>query len=93
MFKGVYLLCEQSQVNKHRIDINEPGPEETDINVGYLLEIDNYADANEHPFFRMNYDNVKLTDVHGVTQQITYANYSIKSEVVSEEQAALGAAL
>lgn len=86
VFKGVYLLCEQSQVNKHRIDINEPGPDETGIHVGYLLEIDNYADADEHPFFRMNYDNVKLTDVHGVTQQITYANYSVKSEVVSKEQ-------
>ncbi len=85
-FKGVYLLCEQSQVNEHRIDINEPEPDETGIDVGYLLEIDNYADADEHPFFRMNYDNVKLTDVHGVTQQITYANYSVKSEVVSKEQ-------
>ena len=86
VFKGVYLLCEQSQVNKNRIDINEPASYETGIHVGYLLEIDNYADAEEHPFFRMNYDNVKLTDVHGVTQQITYANYSIKSEVVSKEQ-------
>jgi len=86
VFKGVYLLCEQSQVNKHRIDINEPELDETDIHVGYLLEIDNAADADEHPFFRMNYDNVKLTDVHGVTQQITYANYSIKSEVTSKEQ-------
>ena len=86
VFKGVYLLCEQSQVNKHRIDIHEPEPDETGIDVGYLLEIDNYADADEHPFFRMSYDNVKLTDVHGVTQQITYANYSIKSEVVSKEQ-------
>ena len=86
VFKGVYLLCEQSQVNKYRIDINEPEPGETGTDVGYLLEIDNAADADAHPFFRMNYDNVTLTDVHGVSQKITYANYSIKSEVVSKEQ-------
>lgn len=86
VFKGVYLLCEQSQVNRNRIEINEPDTDETGIHVGYLLEIDNYANADAHPYFRMNYDGVKLTDVHGVTQKITYANYSIKSEVRSKEQ-------
>lgn len=85
-FKGVYLLCEQSQVNKHRIDIYEPDAGETGTDIGYLLEIDNYADADEHPFFRMNYENLTLTDLQGVTQRITYANYSVKSEVTSEEQ-------
>ena len=85
-FKGVYLLCEQSQVKEGRIEVNEPEPGETGTDVGYLLEIDNYAEQEDNPFFKMNYEKVKLTDVHGVTQQITYANYAIKSEVTSDAQ-------
>lgn len=85
-FKGVYLLCEQSQVNENRIEVNEPEPGETGTQVGYLLEIDNNAGGEDNPYFRMNYENVKLTDIHGVVQQITYANYSIKSETTSDAQ-------
>lgn len=85
-FKGVYLLCEQSQVNENRIEVNEPEPGETGTQVGYLLEIDNYAGREDNPYFRMDYENVKLTDIHGVKQQITYANYAIKSETTSDAQ-------
>lgn len=44
---GVYLLAEQQQVNKHRIDITEPekGYEGTDI--GYFLEFDGYYGNEE----------------------------------------------
>ena len=85
-FKGVYVLCEQPQINKYRITVNEPEEGENGTDVGYLLEIDNAVDAEDNPYFRMSYDDVVLTDVHGVKQQITYANYSVKSDTMSEKQ-------
>lgn len=85
-FKGVFLLCEQSQVNKHRVDIYEPEKGETHTDIGYLLEIDNYANRNEHPCFYMDYEKAQITDIEGVTDTFTYAYYSIKSEIVSKEQ-------
>lgn len=42
-YKGIYLLCEQNQVNEGRISINENKAKSTDEKTGYLLELDNYA--------------------------------------------------
>ena len=47
---GVYLLCEQNQAAKDRMDVYEPEEGETRTDVGYLLEMDNYPDG-EHPGF------------------------------------------
>ena len=85
-FKGVFLLCEQSQVNKHRVDIYEPKAEEKQVEIGYLLEIDNYANGSEHPCFKMDYEKAEVTDIEGVTERFTSSFYSIKSDVTSEEQ-------
>ena len=38
--RGVYLLAEQQQANKNRIDIAEPEDDYTGTDVGYLIEID-----------------------------------------------------
>lgn len=43
-YKGVYLLCEQTQIHKNRVNIEED-PERTDT--GYLIELDQYADDDE----------------------------------------------
>jgi hypothetical protein len=40
-YDGVYLLCEQMQTGKNRVDIEEDL--ENGVNTGYLLEIDNRA--------------------------------------------------
>lgn len=85
-FKGVFLLCEQSQVNKHRVDVYEPKKEEIQTDIGYFLEIDNYANESEHPCFYMDYEKAQITDIEGVTNTFSYAYYSIKSDIRSEEQ-------
>ena len=85
-FKGVFLLCEQSQVNKHRVDVYEPKKEETRTDIGYFLEIDNYANKSEHPCFYMDYEKAQVTDIEGVTNTFSHAYYSIKSDIRSEEQ-------
>ena len=82
-FKGIYELCEQNQVNKHRINISEPKEGYTGTDIGYLVEIDNYGEA---PCFRVNYENAKIKDVEGTEKTIKGAYYSIKSDVYSEEQ-------
>lgn len=84
-FKGPYLLCEQSQVNKHRIDITEVEKDYTGTDIGYLVEIDNNA-SSEHPYFKMYYQRATVTDIEGQTQKFGWANYSIKSDVYSDAQ-------
>ena len=82
-FKGVYELCEQSQINKHRINISETpeGYEGTDT--GYLVEIDNYG---EKPNFTVNYAGATVTDDNGVTKKFKTKYYSIKSDIYSNKQ-------
>ena len=67
--KGNYLLCEQSQVNKHRVNITEPEENYTGTDIGYFVEIDNYANSKEHPCFRMKYEQATVTDIEGQTQK------------------------
>ena len=84
--KGNYLLCEQSQVNKHRVNITEPEENYTGTDIGYFVEIDNYANSKEHPCFRMNYEQATVTDIEGQTQKFGGAYYSVKSDTYSNEQ-------
>lgn len=86
-FFGIYLLCEQSQVNENRVDIHEPEAEETGTDVGYYLELDNYATVEpDNHYFTLNYANGTLTDIQGVTRALVGAEYSIKSEVTDDAQ-------
>ena len=88
-FHGVYLLCEQSQVNENRVNISEPeaGYEGTDI--GYYLEIDNYAWSEpDNLFFTQYYAGGTTTDIEGVTRSFASAEYSIKNDVTNDEQVA-----
>ena len=84
-YKGVYLLCEQNQVNKKRVNVAEPEDGDTSVRVGYFVEIDNYS---EPPYFRMNYEGAAVTDQYGNTRTFRGADYSIKSDVFSKEQEA-----
>lgn len=42
--EGLYQITEKINVNKNRVDIDEIGADSADVNVGYLLEMDNYYD-------------------------------------------------
>ncbi len=53
-YKGCYQLCDQVEVNKNRVDIDEMTPEDNEgenLYGGYLCEIDAYADQ-EISWFR-----------------------------------------
>jgi len=84
--QGIYLLCEQNQVNEHRVDVKEPEKGETGTDVGYYFELDNYAYGEGDPLFFMDYEKATVTDIEGVTRAFFPAEYSIKSEITSEAQ-------
>lgn len=85
-FKGIYLLCEQNQASEGRVDIYEPKEDETSTDIGYLVEIDNYADEGEDPYFNMDYLTAEMTDINDETRAFVDADYSIKSDTFSDEQ-------
>lgn len=82
--RGVYLLCEQNQSGKGRVDVYEPEEDEYQTDIGYFLEIDNYA--GDDPFFTMKYEKQKLTDILGVTRDIPADDFSVKSDINTQEQ-------
>jgi len=52
-YKGCYLLCDQIDVRKNRVNIDEMTPEDstgTALTGGYLIEIDNYATVETNWF-------------------------------------------
>ena len=85
VYRGIYVLCEQSQAAKGRIDIYEPHEDETGIEIGYLLEMDNYPDAEAHPFFEIPSLSA-VTDIAGTKRILPYRAYSIKSDTASQAQ-------
>ena len=53
-YKGCYQLCDQVQVNKSRVDIEEMTPEDisgTALTGGYLIEVDAYAREEKSYFY------------------------------------------
>jgi len=87
-FKGIYLLCEQNQVANDRVDVNEPKEGETNTDTGYLVELDNYADRGDEPYFTVDYLEAEVTDISDKTNTFVPADYTIKSDTYSDEQRA-----
>lgn len=86
-FQGVYELCEQCQINPNRVDISEPEEGYTDSDIGYYLELDNYATSDEdNHYISMDYGNATVTDINGETRQFVPAEYSIKNDLYSQNQ-------
>lgn len=64
---GVYLLTEYQQINKHRVNITEAEKDSTDVNIGYLLEMDtNFLNEEANQYFYCKYnDNAPLKPFDG----------------------------
>ena len=83
--RGLYLLCEQNQVADDRVDVYEPKEDEYQTDIGYLIEMDNYA-GDEHPYFTLDYNNAEFTDITGETRTICSDDYSVKSDINTQGQ-------
>lgn len=84
-YMGVYVLCEQTQANNYRIDIEECEEGYTGTDIGYLVELDNYW-TSEDWYFLLNFNKEKITDDNGVSRVPRTYGYSIKSDIYSDNQ-------
>lgn len=82
-FQGTYLLCEQNQANKYRINVNEPEDGYTGTDVGYLVEMDGYY---ETPNFMMNYEGATVRDIAGTSRKFRSNSYTVKTDTFSQDQ-------
>ena len=79
VYQGVYTLCEQCQVNEHRVNIAEPKKGYTGVDIGYYLVIDNNP---EYPLsFEVNYGKHWITDIEGLRREFVPTAYTVKSDV------------
>ncbi|MFZ5986729.1 MAG: CotH kinase family protein [Bacillota bacterium] len=71
-YQGVYLLCEDVNENKNRVDIKE-NPDEVEDN-GYLVEMSQYAQENRFEVDTAAYDiKSKLSETESIKEkQIAY---------------------
>ncbi|MBQ8623832.1 MAG: CotH kinase family protein [Oscillospiraceae bacterium] len=84
-YKGIYVLCEQTQANPNRVDLNEADEGYTGTDIGYLVELDNYA-TSEDRWFWLNFNKEEITDVYGETRVPRKYHYSVKNDLYSDEQ-------
>ena len=78
-YQGVYLLAEQQQINKNRININEVEENYTGTDIGYLLECIG-ADIG------LNKYQLELVDRRGDKQISSQRTYEIKNDYYSQDQ-------
>lgn len=94
---GVYLLTEQQQINKGRVEITEAEKDYTGTDIGYFLEYDGYYYAEEPlQSFKVNYRNdaeLKPYDGSGAAgRRIKPSDgkndggFTIKSDIYSQKQ-------
>ncbi len=85
-YLGLYLLCEQNQAGEGRVEVYEPKKDETQTDIGYFIEMDNYAWQEEQPYFTLDYKELEFTDYVGTTKAFVADDYSIKSDINTDEQ-------
>lgn len=84
-YAGIYLLAEQNQAAKGRVEVTEAKADEAPEDIGYFIEMDNYA-GDEHPYFTVLHSKGKFTDITGETRTFKDKEYSVKSDTTSAEQ-------
>ena len=84
---GVYLLAEQQQIKKGRVDIAEVEKKYKGTDIGYLLEFDGYY-FSEDENFEIDYLG-DILDINGKKISLMLnKGYTIKSDITSPEQKA-----
>ncbi len=92
-YYGLYMLAEQNQAKKKRVNVNEPDEGYGGTDVGYLVEIDNYAgnDLDADPNFRVPYridgKSVTVKDFEGTEGTfVNYTHFTVHSDIYSQAQ-------
>ncbi len=92
-YNGLYFVAEQQQVNKNRVNINEPEEGYTGTDIGYLVEYDGNASFTEEPgkWFELDNSNYPITCEDGSTVipsqwKTPKALYTVKNDFYSPTQ-------
>ena len=84
-YRGVYLLCEQTQINPHRVDIYEKADDETSVEIGYLM-VGQGGRTDEPNTVQINYGGGRVTDRNGDKGSFGGGNFSLSSGDYTKEQ-------
>lgn len=87
-YNGLYLLCEQQQINKGRVNINEAAEGYTGTDIGYFFELDTYyyKELVEETFAIDYKYGLKYTNGKTCSKSKFQNHYTIKSDIYSTEQ-------
>ena len=83
--KGVYLLAEQSQIAKDRVDIEEAGADTTELWSGYLFE---QEAGSSDPTFVLDCTKYSFKNFLGEKYSGTTQKYELKNDNTTPEQEA-----
>lgn len=85
-YQGVYLLVEQQQINKGRVEIYE-NEEDSSNNIGYLLEYDRYY-YKEDPatIFEIEYSEIPYFNGYTADDSHFIKQYVVKNDLNNEGQ-------
>lgn len=92
-YNGLYMVAEQQQVNKSRIDIAEPAEGYEGVDIGYLVEYDGNAPSTEEvgSYFRLSYDGYSMTCEDGTVRKPaqfpfgSFAYYTVKNDMYGSD--------
>lgn len=87
-YRGVYLLCDQQEVDEDRINVSQPSDGYKGVEMGYVVELDEYADLEDDGYwFRIDYliDSLKWIDGSSCSSSKFQTKYSIKNDLYEDE--------
>ncbi len=84
-YNGVYLLCEQTQINQNRVAITEKADDYTGLDIGYLLVGQGGRNNEDNT---VSFPNAKavITDVYGTAMEAGIGYFSLASGDYTDEQ-------
>ena len=84
-YEGIYLLAEQQQINKGRINVPE-ATIDSGVLTGYLVELDYYAEEEEY-YFEIDYKHdLIFANGEPLDKDNAVSTYTIKSDIYTNEQ-------
>jgi len=85
-YMGVYLLCEQTQIDNDRIDIYEAKDGDTSLEIGYLMI--GQGGRNDEPESIVVWPEITVRDRTGAEMHFSGMNFALSGSGYTEEQKA-----
>ncbi len=83
-YRGVYLLCEQTQINNDRVDIYEKADGDTNVDIGYLMI--GQGGRNDEPESIVVYPEITVYDRNGDSMYFGGMNFALSGSGYTQAQ-------